>query len=351
MTGPVVGDSDTSPVPPPEVAYYYPEWHWAPDEHSWIKTLLLFFDQIALLVPDYKRDEPANIDPEVAGALQDAGLLLTIEPESFVDAEMTQSLAATMVEIIAAGAFDDLARHDRYAELSMSRAGYYGERQVAKEVVAMLRERDLARETQDGVSIPMHPSVRSTYLVLLAQLARRGGERRGLDLHPATNRPEARDVLTRTLGLSPMPSRGRVVEFDLETVAVDLELVPLDELLDFRTEHRTQHRLYMSNLRKFCRELSSIESEADRARLLSDRREELQEAAQELRQRSWNAFRRPTSATSFALGLVGAAVGLAAGGAPVAAAAGISSQLVRLLPEKAPDSIYSYLFSAQRELG
>jgi hypothetical protein len=243
---------ESSVAPPPEVAYYYPEWHWRPDEHGWIKSLLLFFDEIALLVPDYKRFGPANRDPALAGALQDAGLLRIIEPEVFVDSEMTTALAETMVTIIEAGAFDDLSREDDFAELSMSRAGYVGEREVADEVVRLLRDRQLARETADGLSIPMHPSVRSTYLVLLAQLARRGGERRGLDLHPATNRPEAHDVLTRTLRLAPMPTRGRIVDFDLEVVAVDLESVPLDEVLDFRSQHQADHRKYMANLRAFC---------------------------------------------------------------------------------------------------
>ncbi len=337
-----------APVPP-EVAYYYPEWHWRHDEHGWIKSLLLFFDEIALLVPDYKRFEPANLDPALAGALQDAGLLRIIEPERFVDAEMTTALAQTMVTIIEAGAFDDLSRHEDFAELSMSRAGYVGEREVADEVVRLLRDRQLARETVDGLSIPMHPSVRSTYLVMLAQLARRAGERWGLDLHPATNRPEAHDVLTRTLGLAPMPSRGRIVDFDLEVVAVDLERVPLDEVLGFRTEHQAAHRKYMSNLRAFCRELSMIGSEPDRMRLLEDRRAELQEAADTLKRRSWKSFKQPKSAAGFGLGLVGAGIGLATGGVPLAAAAAVASQLVRLLPDRAPESIYSYLFAARRQ--
>lgn len=333
---------------PPEVAYYYPEWHWRPDEHGWIKSLLLFFDEIALLVPDYKRFEPANLDPALAGALQNPGLLRIIEPEQFVDADMTTALAETMVTIIEGGAFDDLSRTDDFAELSMSRAGYVGEREVADEVVRMLRDRQLARETADGLSIPMHPSVRSTYLVLLAQLARRGGERWGLDLHPATNRPEAHDVLTRTLGLAPMPTRGRIVDFDLEVVAVDLEPVPLDEVLAFRTEHQADHRKYMSDLRAFCRDLSRIDSEPDRLRLLDDRRAELQEAAAALKRRSWKSFKQPKNAVGFGLGLVGAGIGLATGGVPAAAAAAIGSQLVRLLPDSAPESVYSYLFAARR---
>jgi len=345
----MMSETESAAAVPPEVAYYYPEWHWRPDERGWIKSLLLFFDEIAILVPDYKRSEPANLDPTLAGALQDGGLLRIIEPERFVDSEMTTSLAETMVTIIEAGAFDDLSREDDFAELSMSRAGYVGEREVADEVVRLLRSRQLARETVDGLSIPMHPSVRSTYLVLLAQLARRGGERWGLDLHPATNRPEAHDVLTRTLGLAPMPSRGRIVDFDLEVVAVDLEPVPLDEVLAFRAEHQADHRNYMSNLRAFCRELSNVESEPDRLRLLGDRRAELQEAADALKRRSWKSFKQPKNAVGFGLGLVGAGVGLATGGVPAAAAAAVGSQLVRLLPDRAPKSMYSYLFAARRQ--
>jgi len=333
---------------PPEVAYYYPEWHWRPDEHGWVKSLLLFFDEIALLVPDYKRREPANIDPEVAGALFDAGLLRIIEPEWFVDAEMTQSLAEAMVAIIEAGGFDQLSRSDDFAELSMSRAGYAGEREVADGVIGLLRERGLAVDTADGLSIPMHPTVRSTYLVLLAQLARRAGERRGLDLHPATNRPEAHDVVTRTLNLPSMPSRGRVIDFDLQTVSIDLEPVPLDEVLSFRAEHGDEHRRYMASLRTFCRELSQIDSAADRLRQLNDRRAELEAAAEALKRRSWKSFKQPKNAVSFGLGLVGAGITLAGGGLP-AAGVTIGSQLLRLLPDRPQTTVYSYLFSARRE--
>ncbi len=343
------GTTPSSDRSPPEVAYYYPEWHWRPDEHAWVKSLLLFFDEIALLVPDYKRHQPADLDPEVAGALEDAKLLPIIEPEWFVDAQMTASLAEAMVTLIEAGAFDSLSRRDRFAELSMSRAGYFGEREIAEKVVEHLRERGLATETADGLSIPMHPTVRSTYLVLLAQLARTTGERRGLDLHPATNRPEAHDVITRTLNLPAMPSRGRVIDFDLETVSVDLDPVPLDEVLSFRDEHRAEHRRYMTDLRSFCRELTAIESDVERQRALADRRAELREAAEALRRRSWKSFRQPKNYLSFGLGIVGAGVSTAMGN-PVGAVVGVGTALTRLLPDKGGGSVYSYLFTAQREL-
>jgi hypothetical protein len=147
-----------------------------------------------------------------------------------------------------------------------------------------------------------------------------------------------------------MPTRGRIVDFDLEVVAVDLDPVPLDEVLSFRAEHQADHRKYMSNLRAFCRDLSSIDSEPDRLRVLQDRRTELQEAADALKRQSWKSFKQPKNAAGFGLGLVGAGIGLATGGVPAAAVAAVGSQLVRLLPDRAPESVYSYLFAAQRAL-
>lgn len=337
------------PVVVPETAYYYPEWHWTPDEHPWVKSLLLFFDEIALLVPDFKRNEPALADPELAGSLLDQGILRLIEPEWFVDEAVTRDLTEAMVGLIEQGVFDG-ARPAEFATLSMSRAGYSGEREMADSVVGRLRERGLATETEDGWTIPMHPTVRSTYLVLLAQLARAAGERHGLDLHPATNRFEAHDVIASTLGGSRVIGRGSVIDFDLETVAVDLDDVPLDEVLSFRRDHGAEHRRYMQDLRAFCRDLARMDSGPDRDRALLDRQAELKESAASLKRRSWTEFKRPKTALGFTLGLVG--VGIGAASAPIAGTAIAAGGLVLgLLPDKASDSVYSYLFTARREFG
>lgn len=336
---------------PPEVAYYYPEWHWQPDEHGWVKSLLLFFDEIALLVPDYKRHQPALQDPVLAGVLEDEGLLRIIEPEWFVDAPMTRDLAEVMVGLITAGAFDDLPKTRRFDELSMSRAGYAGEHEVADQVVALLRERNLATASKDGASIPMHPTVRSTYLVLLAQLARKGGERHGIDLHPATNRPEAAGVIDRTLNLPGMPTRGHVVGFDMQTVSMDLDAVPIDELLDFRNEHKTEHRKYMTNLREFSRQLSAIEDEADCLRLLADRQAELRDAAEALNHRVRKALVQPKNAIGFGLTLIGAGLSVASHSALPVVGVSLSAQLLsRLVPDRPNPDMYSYLFKAQQQL-
>jgi hypothetical protein len=37
---------------------------------DWIKNLILFFDGVALLVPDYLRDKPENVDPAIVAGLR-----------------------------------------------------------------------------------------------------------------------------------------------------------------------------------------------------------------------------------------------------------------------------------------
>ena len=168
-------------------------------------------------------------DPTLAEPLEDRGLLRVLEPESFIDDTMTARLVDVMESLLTAGSFDDLEKVERYAELSMSRMGFGALHELAERIARELEQRGLATRTEDGVSIPMHPAVRSVYLVVLAQLAREAGARRGLDLHPVTSGCNATEAFKALLNLGAMPSRGQVVAFDLEVVAVDLESVPLDE--------------------------------------------------------------------------------------------------------------------------
>lgn len=45
----------TGEAPPAEIAYYYPEPYWLANEGGWIKSLLLFFDEVAILLPSYMK--------------------------------------------------------------------------------------------------------------------------------------------------------------------------------------------------------------------------------------------------------------------------------------------------------
>jgi hypothetical protein len=247
-----------------------------------------------------------------------------------------------MDEMIKSGALDKLLKDIPYHEISYSRVGGYGDEKIARDLLDKLKERGLARDSEDGVSIPIQPMVRSLILVLLAQILRPHGAKMGADLSPATDRPDIVRTLQEMLSLPNAPSAGHVVALGLETVGVDLRLVPIDEVLDFRKEHLRQHRQYVHSIRKLTRELSSL-PENDREDELEARRYELQELANSLKSISRKAWRRPAS---FGLGMAGAfwklgthdyiGAVLAAGGALL----GLKGK------DKVDTGAYSYLFQA-----
>jgi hypothetical protein len=333
---------------PNEIAYYYPEPYWLANEGGWIKSVLLFFDEIAVLLPSYMRGRHLVADPTLAGPLEDRGLLRVLEPEVFVDTEMATQLTDVIDALVEAGAFDELSEVGELAELSMSRMGNATRYALADAVNEKLQARGLAKVSEDGVSIPMHPAVRSTYLLILAQLAREAGMRQGLDLHPVTSGRGVADAFRNLLELNAMPSRGQVVAFDFDVVATDLDNIPLDEILDFKRESGGSHRRYMQNLRTFTLELTAMD-EADRARALADRRAELEEEARDLRQRSLRAWRSLKDVTGFGLGIAGAAWSVATGSLYPAVLTAIGAAL-RMLPGTSEGSAYSYLFEARKKL-
>src|SRR5262249_38693782 len=114
-----------------EFAFYYPNHMWL--YADWVKSLILFFDGIALLVPNYMKRRPEEIDPAIVGGLKKHKLLKIIEPEKAVDKIATEKLAMAMTDIIASGSLDSLAKPGSgFHELSMSRLGYWGDEGLAK---------------------------------------------------------------------------------------------------------------------------------------------------------------------------------------------------------------------------
>src|SRR5438874_13657469 len=96
---------------------------------------------------------------------------------------------STMTDIIGSGALDSLAKEKTaFHELSMSRLGYAGDERLAKMIFEQLKKRGLARETEDGLSIPMHPMIRSLILTLLSQILRSHGDNMHAELNPVTDR-------------------------------------------------------------------------------------------------------------------------------------------------------------------
>ena len=332
-----------------DVAYYYPAPYWGMGEGGWVKSLLLFFDKVSILLPDYMYGRHRLADPVLAEPLEDQGLLEVLEPKTWIDQEMAKRLAEAVSGLLANGVFDDLPKADHFHELSQSRIGYRADVELAGSLVSELRRKGLAKPSEDGVSIPLHPTVRTTILVILAQLARSAGNRQNMSVHPATHDRRAFQDLIDTLSRERMPSRDRVIAFDLEPVSFDLDLVPLDEILQFRTENQDAHRAYMRDLRGFMAELAEIDLAEDRESLLLQRRQEISDSANELQRSTRQAFGR--NLPSWSCGLAGSAWSVAMGDilGAVLSILGLVSGIGSSIDGNSNQvTAYSYLFQVER---
>lgn len=331
----------------PEVAYFYPAPFWLSDEGGWVKSLLLFFDQLAILLPDYMHGRHRVADPSMVEPLEERGLLRVLEPNDWIDEEVAKSLTDTVDGLLAAGAFDALTENVGFHELSYSRMGHGVNVELAQALVSKLAAKGLALPSEEGLSIPLHPTVRMTILVILGQLSRAAGARKNLNVHPATNNLHAVGELIHTLSREPMPSAARVISLDLEPVSFDLDPVPLDDVLEFREEHRQIHQAYVRDLRRFMVELADIDEAEARERGLLGRRQEIADSAHELQRLTRHALGK--NLASFAFGMAGAAWGIAAGD-PLGLAITAGGLAAGLVPGKsAQASAYSYVFDVNRQ--
>ena len=123
------------------------------------------------------KDRPKRLDRPIVVGLEEQGLLEIIEPEKAVGKSATDKLAMAMTDIITSGVLDELAKEETaFHELSMSRLGSYGDKGLYNRIFDELKKRGLAKDSEDKVSIPMHPKVRSLVLVLLSQILRPYGD-------------------------------------------------------------------------------------------------------------------------------------------------------------------------------
>ncbi|MGB1253077.1 MAG: hypothetical protein ACPG8W_20860 [Candidatus Promineifilaceae bacterium] len=326
----------------PEYAFYYPNPYWY--DGDWIKNLILFFDGVAMLIPEYMQDHSKLDDLAIIQALKDNDLFKVIRPEKSVDAKATERLAEALTDIITSGALDELSSKDtQFGSLSRSRLGYYGDPELAQMLFEELKKRNLARDSEDGVSIPMSRVVRSLILVLLAQILRPEGENYGVELSPVTDQSRLVKSLSEFLSLPQSPSAGNVVSFDMHIVGTNLSTVPIEDILAFRKQNYSLHRNYVLSVKKFVRELSSMPID-ERMLAYDVREEELNDIASDIRKVSRSTWKTPAS---FGLTIAGAAWTAVTGdffGAVIGGAGG----LLGLAGGEKPDAgAYSYLFSSR----
>ena len=119
----------------------------------------------------------------------------------------------------------------------------------------------------------------------------------------------------------------------------------MDEVLDFRNQHRADYRTYARSVRGFIRDLSQMSSE-EREDAEDDRRTEIEDLARDLKTVSRKAWRKPAT---FGLSASGAAWTLASGD-PIGALLGAGAALVSALNRDKPETgVFSYLFRMTRD--
>ena len=285
----------------PEWAFYYPNPVWS--QSNWLKNLILFFDGIVLLAPEFARDSAFEEDSETAPRLQEEGLLKMVELRSFVDPKGAKVVADALTELIAHGALDTLvSRPTEFQALSYSQLGYMTDGGLAENIYQALHTRGLTDRGPQGTG-SWHPIVRSLLLVLLAQVLRPTGRKQGMYLCPATDRRELHAALSEVIGLPSLASAAHMVSLDMQPVGVDLTDVPLDEILSYRHEHREAYRQFTRDLRGFVHQTVDSPAEDQQASLL-ERQLRMTESATSILARADETWKQPVT---FALGFAGAA--------------------------------------------
>jgi hypothetical protein len=248
-------------------------------------------------------EAPEIYDPAIVAGLREQDLLQILHPEELVDREASAELAEALGQVLESGLLADLANADPGgASISYSRLGFAAE-ELAWPILEELRKRGLAGDDLEGHAVQIDYRVRAMILILLAQILRGRGAARGLDLAPATDRPQVQRHLTELLDLPSMPSSGEVVSFDATAVGVDLSAVGIDEILEFRAAHGEEYRAYARGLRSTVAELTLAPDQEARADLLVERRAELAETAERLAQIASARWKAPAN---LMLGLGGA---------------------------------------------
>lgn len=308
----------------------------------------IFFDGISLLIPSYMKEERHRaLEPHIAESLESAGLLHVLEPERVVDADATQRLHTAMMLLLDSGRLETLAKdkESAFAAISYSRMGGFGDKGLANELIERLKAKGLETETEDGVSVPLHPVIRQVVLAFLSQILRPQGRGLGLDLAPATDDWKLVDALEEFIGFCTPASPARTVVSDLETVGVDVSDVPIDELLDFRKQNLKSHRDYARSVRRFVRDMSRLPPK-ERREAEEDRRSEIEDFASDVKRTSRQAWHKPAS---FGLGAAGAAWTFYSGD-PMGAVLGAGAALLGASSFKDETGAFTYIFRAAREI-
>lgn len=328
-----------------------------PQDLGLLKSMLLYFDDIAVFSTPGYRSVPPTIDPYLAAPLAERGLLQFVDPRIVMPSQSEFVIGATLQRVAtqhaehwlaAAVAGDwDLDVPRLQGRLSGPLAIGTGQVSASGEAGTLDLFKFLAQDgwllpeesTEEWLLIPGSTSVANS---ILAQAVRTIAGQQGQVIEPvATRRDEAR-VFTAILdGAVEGVSASDVVMSGLSAVALDLSRVGLDDILDFRSRHGSELRSHVLALYALLALAPTSPDVGDRKAALADEANRLRE----LQRRRW-----PNVGATVSLGIVGAAWTLGSGDLLGALIGGPTAGAHVLADRPIPVSAYTYVVRPDTEL-
>ena len=308
-------------------AYYTDGIAWG--SLNWPKSMLLFFEKVAVLVPTAEQDSFERSDEAVIAGLREHDVLKVLRPTDLVDANASHRIVQQLRE--AADKIPDAAEPDPGAPmlLYLEKLGNGPEADQVRELANQLHKAGVAKPFVHGQSMVIRPGLGYLVLDAIAREAARTGQQLGLDLHPSRCVGTQRDLFPIDRRVD-MCVGATVVHTDLEEVGVDLGPVPIGEILDFRKQHADLLDRYRVGLREFSSQLAATPF-AERQVLLRERRESILEAQDQLK----SAYRDWKKLAAIGLGL-GGVVWTAWSGDLVSGGLALATAGVEMLPSSGP---------------
>jgi hypothetical protein len=298
---------------PRQVALYHPWPHLSRRRVSgWLKTMLLFFDGVALLAPPEAIDTLEPEDRTTARSLLEAGLFFPVDPCKLMDRDAADRIMTFLLQAssslqgrIQYGFTGPLRSRVKLRLLDAFEINETREEvlEYSKAIWHELFVRGLALDAKASYPSLLDPSIWNTVEGLLAYTLQPVGIDLGLDFHLTTNDPRFLNSAMRILGGTLNTSSAHMIESNLEGVAPDLSAAPLDEVLEFREYHGERYRRYMEHLRLSAIDFPS-ENKLEQKAGIADRNAELIEEAADLRRIIRQRWRYPVP--TIGVGIVGA---------------------------------------------
>lgn len=325
-----------------------------PEDVALLKGMLLFFDDVAVFSTPGHRSGPTTVDPRLCAPLVERGLLQFLDPRTVV-APHTEAIIQAALHRAAmeneAGWLAAAATGDWDLDVPRLKGRFPSPLAIGTGDIASSRdERRFALFkllAQDGLLFPdestdddwfVTPGNASVANSILAQAVRTAGGP-GRSIEPvATRRDEAKVFSAILDGAVESVGASDVVLSDLSPVTVDFCQIGLDDLLDFRSRHRSEFRSYLVALHVLLASAPGSGNSPDRIAALRVEAHRLLE----LQRRRWTKLGGTVS-----LGIVGAAWALRSGDLLGALIGGAG---VHPLPDgRSPVSAYTYLLRPDAE--